>query len=187
MTRREHEEETTVFDRISMIPDRARTNVVRAINSEMVIAYWSIGMEIVEVEQKGKQRADYGKQMLEILSKKLTLRYGRGFSTANLWNFRQFFPMYHDRIPDILYPLGRELPHQYERNELENIDQVIRIEKMNNSTVGLILCTDKNESVVKYVLGEKCDQIFASRFRLVLQSEDELRRELDQGRRSLEN
>ncbi len=51
-----------------------------------------------------------------------------------------------------------------------------------NSTVGLILCTDKNEAVVTYVLGDNRDQIFASRYQLILPSEDDLRLELERER-----
>jgi hypothetical protein len=56
-----------------------------------------------------------------------------------------------------------------------------------NPTIGLILCTDKNDAVVKYVLDEKNEYIFASRYKLELPSEQELRRELEQERRLLES
>ena len=56
-----------------------------------------------------------------------------------------------------------------------------------NPTIGLILCTDKNDAVVRYVLDEANRQIFASRYRLELPCEDELRLELERERRSLEN
>ena len=50
----------------------------------MVVAYWLIGREIVEEEQKGQKRADYGKAVIEDLSKRLTQRYGKGFSASSL-------------------------------------------------------------------------------------------------------
>ncbi|MCC7202051.1 MAG: hypothetical protein IT393_05215 [Nitrospirae bacterium] len=98
-----------LFDRVVSILDQARGNVVRAVNTNMVLAYWLIGREIVEEIQRGKGRAEYGEKVVETLSKQLTERYGKGFSAPVLWNFRQFYMTYDDRIT-ILSPLGRELP-----------------------------------------------------------------------------
>ena len=74
----------TLFERVATILDEARNNVVRSVNNNMVIAYWLIGREIVEEIQKGKNRAAYGKSLIEDLSQKLVETYGRGFSTTNL-------------------------------------------------------------------------------------------------------
>jgi predicted nuclease of restriction endonuclease-like (RecB) superfamily len=99
-----------LFDRIIAILEQARSNVVRAVNSNTVVAYWLIGREIVQDLQKGEQRAEYGEQVIEDLSSRLTKRYGRGFSVPNLRNFRQFYVMFQDRKPEIHYPSGSELP-----------------------------------------------------------------------------
>ncbi len=80
-----------VYDRIRDIIENARGNIARAVNSEMVVAYWHIGREIVEEEQKGKSRADYGKKLLGNLSKKLTDEFGKGFDETNLRKIRQFY------------------------------------------------------------------------------------------------
>lgn len=98
-----------LFDRVVSILEQARGNVVRAVNTNMVLAYWLIGQEIVEEIQRGKGRAEYGEKVVETLSKQLTERYGKGFSAPVLWNFRQFYLTYADRAT-ILSPLGRELP-----------------------------------------------------------------------------
>lgn len=98
-----------LLDRVVAILEQARANVVRSVNSQMVIAYWLIGKEILEEEQQGKKRAEYGKRLIEELSRNLTERYGKGFSVSNLWSFRQFYLVYEDRHPEILYPMGREL------------------------------------------------------------------------------
>ena len=55
-----------------------------------VEAYWHIGRIIVETEQQGQGRADYGVQLIESLSQELTRQYGKGYKTSNLWWFRQF-------------------------------------------------------------------------------------------------
>jgi len=100
-------QQSSLFDRVVSILEEARSNVVRAVNSNMVTAYWLIGREIVEEIQKGKKRAEYGKQVIEELSAKLQKRYKKGFSSSNLWYFRQFYSVYSDRLP-ILQPLGGE-------------------------------------------------------------------------------
>lgn len=96
-----------VFDRVISILEQARTNVVRAVNSQMVIAYWLIGREIVQELQRGDERAEYGKKLVKALSVKLTGKYGKGFSTTNLWYFRQFYLVFSDRVPEIRHkPCG---------------------------------------------------------------------------------
>ena len=90
-----------LLDRIVTILEQARANVVRSVNSEMVIAYWLIGREIVEEEQQGGKRAEYGKRLIEALSGKLTERYGKGFSVPNLKRFRQFYSCFWDRRPQM--------------------------------------------------------------------------------------
>lgn len=96
--------------RVSGILDQARANVVRAVNSNMVIAYWLIGREIVQALQGGEERAEYGTQLLSELSQALTARYGRGFSVTNLKYFRLFYQTYSQREPLIRHQPRDELP-----------------------------------------------------------------------------
>lgn len=97
-----------LFGRIVSILEQARGNVVRAVNTNMVQAYWLIGREIVNEVQRGKGRAKYGERVIEDLSARLTARYGKGFSTTNLKYFRLFFLAYPDRIGLISRPAGDE-------------------------------------------------------------------------------
>ena len=92
-----------LFDRVAAILEEARDSVVRTVNTSMVIAYWHIGREIVQEEQGGKRRAGYGDTLLEDLSRSLAERYGRGYSVANLKNFRQFYQVYENRLSSIQY------------------------------------------------------------------------------------
>jgi predicted nuclease of restriction endonuclease-like (RecB) superfamily len=92
---------------IQKILHTARAKSYAAVNFAMVEAYWQIGRRIVEEEQKGKNRAEYGTQLLKSLSKSLTDEFGKGFSVANLWNFRQFYLTFPD--DKILYAARREL------------------------------------------------------------------------------
>ena len=73
---------------------KARSNAYRAINFEMVIAYWNIGHLIVEEEQKGRQKSDYGEYLLKNLSSRLTQDFGNGFSEQSLRNMRQFYRVF---------------------------------------------------------------------------------------------
>ena len=96
-----------LFGRVVSILEQAQGNVVRAVNTNMVLAYWLIGREIVQELQGGEERAAYGKKVVEELSARLTERYGKGFSSQVLWSFRQFYLVYSDRNA-ILFPPGRE-------------------------------------------------------------------------------
>jgi predicted nuclease of restriction endonuclease-like (RecB) superfamily len=98
----------SLFQRVASILEQARRNVVRSVNTNMVLAYWLIGREIVQALQGGDERAEYGKQVVESLSARLTDKYGRGFSSPTLWNFRLFYQVYASRHV-ILSPAGREL------------------------------------------------------------------------------
>lgn len=86
--------DNNLYSQIAQLLQAARQNVVRAVNQTMVYTYYEIGRMIVEDEQKGKERAEYGKQVLKELSKKLTLDFGKGFSVDNLQNMRLFFLTY---------------------------------------------------------------------------------------------
>ena len=98
-----------LFDRVVTILDRARANVVRTVNGEMIIAYWLIGREIVEALQAGDDRAEYGQRLIQDLSIQLTQTYGRGFSITNLQHFRNFYLSYADRRPEIQHTLCADL------------------------------------------------------------------------------
>ena len=83
--------EDGLFRRVAQIIDAARAQVARSVNTAMVHAYWLIGREIVEVEQKGEKRADYGKQIVRTLASRLTKQYGRGFSYPSVKRMKQFY------------------------------------------------------------------------------------------------
>jgi predicted nuclease of restriction endonuclease-like (RecB) superfamily len=110
-----------LMERVVGILDQARANVVRAVNSNMVIAYWLIGREIVTALQGGEARADYGRKLLEELSAALTQRYGRGFSVTNLKYFRLFYQAYAERSPEIRHEARDELAPVDEAVVLEDI------------------------------------------------------------------
>ena len=98
---------TTFHSDIKSILEQARRKARFAVHSAMVEAYWLIGRRIVEEEQQGQHKAQYGKRLIEELSTALTTDFGKGFSYVDLCNFRQFcleFP-----AQENLYTVCREL------------------------------------------------------------------------------
>lgn len=87
-----------VLSHAVQLVEAARRTSARAVNSIMTATYWEIGRRIVEVEQGGEGRAEYGRQLIQRLSQELGKRFGRGFSEMNLRQMRSFFA---------LWPLGQ--------------------------------------------------------------------------------
>lgn len=83
-----------IFQQVAELLQNARQQVLRTVNSKMTITYFEIGRIIVEEEQNGKDRAEYGKQLLKGLSQQLTKEFGKGFSVDNLQNMRKLYLVY---------------------------------------------------------------------------------------------
>lgn len=84
----------TIIREIKEILYTARENVSKAVNNELLLAYWNIGRIIIEYEQAGSEKAEYGKQLIKTLSKELTKELGKGFSRSNLQNMRLLYLNY---------------------------------------------------------------------------------------------
>src|ERR1700722_9824583 len=82
---------SALYQRVREILESARAGVTRTVNTTQVIANWLIGREIVEEEQQGSRRAEYGGRLLEELSRKLTRDFGVGYSMQGLRYMRQFY------------------------------------------------------------------------------------------------
>lgn len=234
------ESEDLFYQDIKQLLIDARKDVYRKINSLMVETYWEIGRRIVEQEQQGKGRAGYGEYLITNLSKYLGDTFGKGFSVANLKNFRQFYLSFRENQK--LYTLCRELSWSHirlimriddkrakefyltesrregwsvrtlQRNmksryferllssqtpgkvtgNTESVGKLSHIKDPyvrmfddlkrgddDNPTIGIILCTDKDETIVKYSVLQENKHLFASKYRTVLPSEQELQEELD--------
>jgi hypothetical protein len=74
--------------------ETARDKVFRTANVAVVRSYWEIGRLMLEEEQNGSDRAAYGKQVVELLSKRLQSIYGKGYNKTNLWYMRQFYRLF---------------------------------------------------------------------------------------------
>ena len=104
-----------VFGDVSKVIDAARESAARSVNAAMTAAYWLTGRRIIEFEQSGADRAEYGAALIERLAEDLTERFGRGFSLQNIYNMRLFYLSYQpDRILQTLSgksapPPGRQI------------------------------------------------------------------------------
>ena len=81
----------SIFGDISSIIDEARQTAARSVNAVMTAAYWMIGQHIVEFEQSGEERAEYGTALIKRLAEDLTQRFGRGFGAVNLSQMKRFY------------------------------------------------------------------------------------------------
>jgi hypothetical protein len=253
------------FDGIQSILAEARRKAYTSVNFIMVETYWRIGRRIVEEEQGGQAKAVYGKELIKELSKRLGDEFGKGFSVANLKNFRQFYQTFPEleksyalrsqlswthyrlimRVEDARardYYMTEAADQGWSSRHLErqiktmtfqrllsappdsggkessariprpesllkdpyileflnlpddpsphekNIGQMDMYVRMfddlkrgtdDNPTLGIILCADKDETVVHYSVLNDSEQMFASKYLSVLPSEEELARELE--------
>ena len=279
---------------IKGIIDNARSKVYAAINFAMVETNWLIGKRIVEKEQKGEERAEYGAFLLKELSKQPTVEIGEGFSAVNLKNYRKFYltfntyqkgyalrtqlqsidnqqheksyavhPLFEkaemplilrkeltwthyrllmrvenhlavqevaliDNLQQFLLELGKgfsfikrqyrintetksfsidlvfynyilkcfvlfdlktgELSHQ----DVSQMDMYVRLfderqrTETDNPTIGIILCTYKDETIVKYSMLNGNEQLFATKYRLYLPTEEELIAEIEREKLHIE-
>ncbi|MBN2890808.1 MAG: DUF1016 family protein [Bacteroidales bacterium] len=83
-----------LIEKIGNTYQSAKSKIISAVNTEILYTYWQIGKNIIEFEQGGKLKAEYGKQLLDNLAKDLTLQYGRGFSRSNLNYMRLLYNKY---------------------------------------------------------------------------------------------
>ena len=109
-----------IIEDIKEVIVSSRQKVAYEVNNTMLLAYWSVGKIIVENEQNGNIKAEYGKQVMKELSKELRKILGSGFSVSNLFNMRRFY---------ITYPKFQTLSgklswsHYCELLSIENIDE----------------------------------------------------------------
>ena len=110
------------YDRIVELLKQARNSVVRTINKTMVYTYYEIGRIIVEEEQKGKSRAEYGKQLIRELSKKLTSEFGKGFSVRNLEQMRKFYLVYGKHAENKMETKTQTLSAELTKNKMPDFN-----------------------------------------------------------------
>lgn len=113
-------EETEFYRQVSELLAAARKFAKRQLDNTIVVTYYEIGKMIVEHEQHGQKRAQYGAKLMKGLSKYLTEQYGRGFSVANLKNIRNFYQVYSPSIQKALSAesgKGQAAPDEFEKSQ----------------------------------------------------------------------
>lgn len=135
---------------IKQILAQARQKSYQAINSAMVEAYWKIGEKIVLEEQQGKDRAEYGKEIIKLASKELTLEFGKGFSPRTLWEIRQFYLCFPQQ--QIVRTLSAQLSWSHFQRVLRVNDENARIYYLNEAAQNMwsIRTLDRNISTMYY-------------------------------------
>ncbi|NLQ16857.1 DUF1016 domain-containing protein [Marinomonas sp. M1K-6] len=169
-----------LYGQIANLLQQARLQVKKTINHQMVSTYWEIGHLIVEHEQQGQARAEYGKQQLQQLSKRLTDEFGKGFDVTNLRFMRQFYLAFPKRDA-----VRRELSWTHHRILMNMYVRMYEEQKRasdDNPTIGLILCSERNNTVAKYSVLNESKQLFASKYVTALPTEEELQQELERER-----
>jgi len=179
------------YQDIKSILQTARDNAYKSVNFIMVEAYWNVGKKIVEVEQHGETKAKYGSNLISELSKQLTADFGSGFSARNIRNMRQFyfcFPIWQTVSAKLswshyllILKIENEKARDYYIQEsiASNMYDDLEKNESDNPTIGIILCTDKDETIVKYSHINSKDNLFVSKYQLYLPSEEELKREIE--------
>ncbi|MBR3615247.1 MAG: DUF1016 family protein [Bacteroidaceae bacterium] len=159
-----------LYQEVREIITSARQNAVRSVDFCRVQMYWQIGRRILEEEQKGKERADYGSYLLKNLAKKLEPEYGSGFSVRQLEMCRQFYRIYPNantvcsQLNWSQYKLLISIPDEYKREyyQLEAVNNAWtkrELERQINSQLyeRLLLSNDK-ESVLAVARKERIPQ-----------------------------
>ena len=114
---------------VSKIIDAARESAARSVNAAMTAAYWLVGRRIVEFEQSGGERAEYGAALIEKLAEDLTRRFGRGFSRQNVQNMRLFYLSYQpERILQTVSGKLARLPEPEIRQTPSGISEIPSVE-----------------------------------------------------------
>lgn len=163
---------------IKQILSQARQKAYQAVNSAMVEAYWKIGERIVQEEQNGQSRAEYGKEIIKNLSAELTAEFGKGFTERNLRNFRQFYIEFTDlniwksviskltwthfqRVLKVTNPQAR---HYYLTEAAENGWSVRTLDRNISTLYYDRLLASQDKSLVESEMKEKTATLQASDF-----------------------
>ena len=111
-----------IYDEISNLLKEARKSIVSNINTTMTKTYFLIGKRIVEEEQNGNERAEYGENLIKTLSKRLTEEFGKGFSKRNLWQMKQFYLAY-SKVQTVSAQFKLSWSHYLILMRMENIEK----------------------------------------------------------------
>ncbi|MBE6396545.1 MAG: DUF1016 domain-containing protein [Lentisphaerae bacterium] len=186
------------------IIDTARANAVRSVDFNRVMMYWNLGRRVFEEEQHGKDRAEYGARIIRGLAERLEPEYGSGFGIRQLEQSRRFYRLYpiaHTLYAQLNWSQYKllisfvivelktgELTHQDLGQLQMYVNYYDRMEKTaeENKTIGILLCRNKNDSLVKMTFPEDNKTILAAEYKLRLPSEEQLLAEVKRAEEEFE-
>ena len=152
------------------IIDTAQSFAYKAVNVAMLQRNWFLGKRIVEEELQGKERAEYGTEVVKVLSQKLTEIYGKGFDDSNSYRFVDFYKAF----PEIFATLWRKsllLSWSHYKTLLQVKDSEARNWYMREAA--------NDEDIARYSILNGNEQLFASKYKTYMPSEEELRAEIE--------
>ena len=113
LNKKYNDEDNMLVNDLRSIVSKARSKAFAAVNYSLVERNWRIGQRIVEQEQNGASRAEYGKHVIEVASAALTKEFGKGFSETNIMNFKKFYLKFKElTIPQTLSAESSLLPQK---------------------------------------------------------------------------
>lgn len=182
-------EYTGLLGGIADLMEQARRRAAGAVNSILTATYWEIGRQIVEFEQCGKPRAEYGQALLKRLAADLTARSGRGFSKSNLFQMRAFYQGW----PILQTPSGTfdvRAIFQTPSGILESSEKALApaaVSPEADSSPSRTRSDRKRQTASAESSGGIAVNVFASRYRVSLPDEEVLRSEILRTQRVIES
>ena len=145
-----YQKSENILNDIQNIIEISQKEAYRAVNTILVQRNWLIGYRIAEEELGGDNCAEYGANVIKKLFKDLTKKYGKGFTKSNLYSFYSFYKAY----PEIFQTVSG-------KSEIQ------------------LLCSETDEDIAKYSVLHGNEQLFASKYKLYLLTDEELRAEIE--------
>jgi hypothetical protein len=155
-----------LINELKLLVKKARYNAVYAVNKEMILAYYEIGKKIVENEQKGEKRAEYGAELIKVISLELTKEFGKGFSITNLKQIRLFYLIYKNQI-------GQTVSDQFYKLSWSHYIELIKIDDENKRNYFENYAITENLSVRDFKR-----QIYSLHYERLLLTKDKIRQSL---------
>jgi len=177
------------------IIDSGLQQAYQSVNQTILNTYWLVGRRIVEDEQHGNRRAEYGKQQIKNLSAELVPQYGTSYNERNLYQFRNFYLAFSDleilntRLQNLswshfsrLLRIENEQERLWYMQEAANEGWSFRTLDRNINTQyfhRIVLCSETNGDVVRFSSLADNPQMYAAKYKLYLPTQEELTREIE--------
>ena len=185
---------TDIIADIKQIIEQVRKEAYASINTLMIQSYWLVGRRIVEEEQGGASRAEYGKALLKNLATELMPVYGNSYSVRRLQDYRQFYlyfkdiEIWHSRVPNLTWTHYRELltvsdetaRHWYMQEAAKETWSVRTLHRNISSQYYYRLLQSQAKDMARYSMLKDNDRLFQAKYLTFPPTEEELKQEIEQ-------